>query len=554
MTRNPLGKFLVVLILLMGRMDMAEAAGSGKLLAPGGGEVHALIVGIDQYKGVRPLRGAVADARDVEAALRSMGAQDVVTLIDNQADRAAVLRELDSLLNKTKPGDLIVLSIAGHGAQEDERVRGSSPDGVDEVFLLVGFDPRTGPTASEKILNHEFNHYIKLFEAHGGQVIFVADTCYSGGLAREVDPRAQELSYRDTPRYTIPVDEFKPVSSAADAFLTQLDFQRTTFLAAADRLTRAPEVVIDGRYRGALSYAVARAIEGAADQLGDGKTTLAELFSYLRQLVYQLSDERQNIVTWDSPSRDPDREVVMQVGLHIGRAAEVDTSSAAPGQPNAAEVAKAKAMIPIRIASLDGRMDAFSDVVALRTPFEVVSPGDVDRPADLIWDPLTHDVVSGGDTIVRNADKLDLPGVIDRTAALRDVKQLVARSPQAIKLLPDASLHHSGGIVEVEIDGAKDRALILVDITGNGTVQLLYPMSYNRPILSADNYRAPFVVRDPFGADEVVAITSRQRMASLEQALQKLDGRRSAGQLTDIIARFGPRDARIGVVGLFTAP
>jgi hypothetical protein len=144
--------------------------------------------------------------------------------------------------------------------------------------------------------------------------------------------------------------------------------------------------------------------------------------------------------------------------------------------------------------------------------------------------------------------------VIDRTAALRDIKQLVTRSPQAIKLLPDASLHRSGSIVEVEVDGAKDRALIVFDITGNGTVQLLYPMSYHQPILHADTYRARFSVRDPYGADEVVAITASERMSVLEQALQKLDGRRSAGQLTDVIARFGPRDARIGVLGLFTAP
>jgi hypothetical protein len=553
MTRNRLGQLLVVLILLIGRIDISVAAGAGKLLAPGGGEVRALIIGIDQYRSVNRLRGAVSDAHDIETALRSMGAQDIVVLLDGQADRSAVLRELEALLGKTRQGDLIVLAIAGHGAQEDERVRGSSPDGVDEVFLLVGFDPATGPTASEKILNHEFNHYIKLLEAHGGQVIFVADTCYSGGLVREVDPRAQQLTYRDTPRYTIPVDEFRPVSSSADAFLTQLDFQRTTFLAAADRLTRAPEVFIGGKYRGALSYAVARAIEGAADQIGDGRITLNELFSYLRQLVYQISDERQNIVTLDSPNRDPSREIVMQLSALLGRGAEVGLPTPGATQPSVAEIVKSKA--PIRIASLDGRKDTFVDVVALRAPFEVVSPDAADTPPDLIWDPATGDVVSGGgDKIALGVDKIGLPGVIDRTAALRDVKQLVARSPQAIKVLPDASLHRSGETIEVEVDGAKDRALILVDITGNGTVQLLYPMSYNQPILHTGTYRAPFSVRDPFGADEVVAITSSERMVTLEQALRYLDGRRSAGQLADTISRFGPRDFRIGVVGLFTTP
>jgi len=79
-------------------------------------------------------------------------------------------------------------------------------------------------------------------------------------------------------------------------------------------------------------------------------------------------------------------------------------------------------------------------------------------------------------------------------------------------------------------------------------------MPFNSPILDAATYRVPFLVSDPFGADEVVAVTSGRRMTSLEQALQQLDHRRSAGQLVDVISRFGPPDARIGIVGLFTAP
>jgi len=42
-----------------------------------GQSVHALIVGIDAYQNVRPLKGARADARDIEAALRNMGVVDV---------------------------------------------------------------------------------------------------------------------------------------------------------------------------------------------------------------------------------------------------------------------------------------------------------------------------------------------------------------------------------------------------------------------------------------------------------------------------------------------
>ncbi len=50
-------------------------------------------------------------------------------------------------------------------------------------------------------------------------------------------------------------------------------------------------------------------IEGNADADHDGKVTLKELFANIRQVVYQLSDQRQNVVTMTSPSRSPDIDV-----------------------------------------------------------------------------------------------------------------------------------------------------------------------------------------------------------------------------------------------------
>src|SRR6202007_2836549 len=59
----------------------------------------------------------------------------------------------------------------------------------------------------------------------------------------------------------------------------------------------APEVPIPGEstFRGALSYAVARALEGAADENHDRHITKDELFRYVSQVAYQLSDQRQHV-------------------------------------------------------------------------------------------------------------------------------------------------------------------------------------------------------------------------------------------------------------------
>src|SRR4030081_1431284 len=121
------------------------------LRSPDGGEVRALVIGIDAYRYVRALKGAVADAQDIEDALRRTGVQDLTTLIDASANRATVLSAINRLLAPTGPRDLVILSLGGHGAQEPEGVRGSQPDGVENVFLLAGFE-NSAAGSQERIL------------------------------------------------------------------------------------------------------------------------------------------------------------------------------------------------------------------------------------------------------------------------------------------------------------------------------------------------------------------------------------------------------------------
>ena len=54
----------------------------------------------------------------------------------------------------------VVLSIAGHGAQEPERVKGSEPDGMENVFLLAGFQP-TPAGSQERILGKMLGYYTR---------------------------------------------------------------------------------------------------------------------------------------------------------------------------------------------------------------------------------------------------------------------------------------------------------------------------------------------------------------------------------------------------------
>jgi hypothetical protein len=531
---------------------------------PDGGAVRALIIGIDAYQHVRPLKGSVADARDIEGSLRSMGTPDVTTLIDAQASRANILQNISDLVQRTKANDLIILSIAGHGAQEPETIKGSEPDGMQDVFLLPGFEP-TAEGSKQRILGSEFNHFIRQFELRGAKILFVADTCHGGGMAREVDPRAAEMSYRQVPSYTLSVDKLSPVTDRGEP-VTDLDLDNTAFLAAVDRYTKAPEVKIpsiDG-LRGALSYAVARAFEGGADADHDGKVTLKELFANVRQVVYQLSDQRQNIVTKTSPGRAVDRDVVFELTrglvLPVPSGPQSDPPAAIPASipDQAVPIAKTSPSgpvpaqsLPIRLAALDGGTNYFPKLTSREATIEIVRP--IDNP-DLIWDPKSRDVISWGDVVAYKVELNDLVTVIDRTAAIRELKKIATKSPQVVRVAPDDAQHHNEEPVQIELSDVAGRAVILFDISGDGTIQMLYPIGSDAAPTQAGSLRLPLRVREPFGAEQVVVITSAERVTALEQALLELNRRKVPGQLIRVMAKYLPSDARVGSIGFFTAP
>jgi hypothetical protein len=544
-----------------------------RLSNPDGGEVRALVIGIDEYQHFRKLKGAAADAQDIDSSLKNMGVRDVTALLNAEADRASVLREISALVERTKANDTVILSIAGHGSQEPERTKGSQPDGMEDVFLLPGFEP-TPAGSQQRVLGSEFNHFIRQFELRGAKVIFVADACHGGGMVRDVDPRAAEMSFRQITGYTLAVDELKPVSNDSDA-RSELDLDHTVFLAAVDRSTKAPEVRIPGidGLRGALSYAFARAIEGNADIDRDGKVTLKELFTNIRQVVYQLSDQRQNVVTMSSPSRtDADVAFGLTRGVTLiqegdkGRQSPISGQRTSPiaASANLATAGSAPALLPslkpavveresapIRLAALDGNNKYFPGLKLSGSTFRAVQP--TDNP-DLIWDPVSHDVIAWGDVIAYGVDLADLPAVIERSAAIRTLKSMATQSPQVLRVSPDDHLRRSYDMVNIQLSDVAGRSVLLFNVSGDGSVQMLYPTGNDSPTAKSAELRVPLRVREPFGAEQLVAVTSQQPMPDLGKVLAQLNRQRASGQLVNSLERYLPADARIGSIGFFTAP
>ena len=104
----------------------------------GAGRRRALCVGINRYPTpAHRLAGCVADAQMWADALTRIGFTASL-LLDEQATREAIDRELLALVNNSVAGDVIVFQYAGHGTHVPD-LNGDDEDGEDEALCPVDF-------------------------------------------------------------------------------------------------------------------------------------------------------------------------------------------------------------------------------------------------------------------------------------------------------------------------------------------------------------------------------------------------------------------------------
>lgn len=116
------------------RPSAAPAPGN----ACGSGRRLALCVGIDAYPAPEHrLGGCVNDARNWQRALGTLGFETRL-LLDADASRAALERELDRLVGQSRAGDVIVFQYSGHGTRAPD-LNGDEEDSIDEALCPVDF-------------------------------------------------------------------------------------------------------------------------------------------------------------------------------------------------------------------------------------------------------------------------------------------------------------------------------------------------------------------------------------------------------------------------------
>ena len=482
------------------------------------GRLYGLVIGIDDYAFIPDLHGAVNDAEDIADALSGLGG-DVTLLTDAEVTRKAVLDAWEGILDRAQPGDQLIISYAGHGSNEPEHTPGSERDGRDENFLLTGFAPR-GAAAAERIRDDEIAEL--LTRSADLNVIFVADACHAGTVTRDLNP---VLGYRYVSPAKLEADPLPPPPPPSSA--GQTPDQVALFLAAVNETEKVPEILVDGVPRGALSYAFADGLRGAADVDGNGQLTKGELELHVRRTVRDLSDGAQ------LPQSEPagfENRALLALGNTPQKIGDVPAEVLRPIRDRVfSELPK----VPVS--------GSWAGVSGIRE----ASTGSLVRDGSTVYSSV-------GDAVAQAHDFNTLQSVLDKHRLIGALRSI---SSPALSVTFDQGdrTYLTDQILKVAIRGRQNRTLTLFNLGADGTIAMLYPdPSYGDPseIDPVDRIDLPVRVTAPFGADHIVAMESTGDPDTLRNGLIRLSESRDMARLWDLI-RF--ENARIALFPFFTA-
>ncbi len=144
------------------------------------GSYHALVVGNNNYQALPKLRTASNDARTMAGLLQEKYGFKVRLLVD--ATRADILRAINDYRRTLTSRDNLLIYYAGHGWLDKD---------ADQGYWLPVDATEEDPT--HWISNGSITDALRAMQAK--HVLVVADSCYSGKLARGINIRLRTKNY-----------------------------------------------------------------------------------------------------------------------------------------------------------------------------------------------------------------------------------------------------------------------------------------------------------------------------------------------------------------------
>jgi hypothetical protein len=238
---------------------------------------RALLIGINKYRidGV-DLRGCVNDVQDLSSVLvdyYSFKKADIAVLTDFDATKKAIQLGIKTLLRDSKKGDVALLHYSGHGSYVPDD-NGDESDGRDEILCPTDLD-------WDDPLRDDWLRVMFDGTNAGVNLTVILDSSHLGTNTRAFPPpdapirqrflpspwglRAAE-SGRKLPRRVTSAIRRSSQSARNTNDVVKADLPEVLLTACRDTQTAA-DALVNGRFNGALTFAVVRAISEAKGHL-----------------------------------------------------------------------------------------------------------------------------------------------------------------------------------------------------------------------------------------------------------------------------------------------
>jgi len=457
-------------------------------------ETHALIIGIDNYINVGKLGGAKNDANHIQQALIKSGVpnRNITKLLDQHASRQRITQSWKNMVQKSKPGDYLIFTFAGHGTfiddlDGDEHIT-KAGDRSDETFLLSRF-AWTGNGYNEQLVDDELGEWFDNAIKQGRKVLFVADACHSGGSYRSTNSEVGKSRFVSPPRG---LKRKKPVKKSARKDLS-FDSNFAFFSGSKSNQVvnevAAPTPFIKNgplQPRGPLSIAFAEALHEkliAVDSNRDKSLSLDELRRHIRHRVASFSLKNQEPTFYPAQGSN----VVLQL-----RPAHTP-AIAAPTKNN----------VGIKVSGQPPSFLSFlSNITAKVKNYDLNWGVNNGLVFNKFGDLMARDIRNQND-IGRVATRYQLVKVIETLAIGHTIESQLGNT--------ERRAHPIGTPLKFSINELKHKTLLQFNLTGNGEVQCFDSEHVN----GSKSY--DFTTSAPVGNDTLVTLAMDNPPSRLKQ-------------------------------------
>lgn len=252
------------------------------MTTPGYPKGHALLVGVSKYQRISSLPDAILnDVKDIATTLSSptycgYAQENVVSLLNADATRNAVLEGLSDLAARAAEDDTVCVYFSGHGTVFTSLGRDDS--------ALLTVDSDLSDVAGTAISSGDLATALGQIKAE--RVLVFIDSCHAGGTRI-----AKGLTYDQE-------HEFK--SGYSETAFAKLAVGRGRALMASCRADEESGVILGAR-NSVFTTALLAGLRGAAEKDGSGVIKVFDLFEYVADEVPKsVADDQHPIFKADN--------------------------------------------------------------------------------------------------------------------------------------------------------------------------------------------------------------------------------------------------------------